>query len=103
VLTSSDYRRKNKESSNPMLPNMTRAIIAVANGIEFLESALVTSVNDRTVNGGGGVKVGNRVFVGAILNWAASVGSIVEVAGGSGVGGGATIRNVPAETRTSGE
>jgi hypothetical protein len=47
---------------------MTRAIIIVANGTEFMESASVASVYDRTVSGGGGVKVGKRVLVGAILN-----------------------------------
>jgi hypothetical protein len=86
-----------------MPPRIVRAIIIVPNEIELLVSALAASVYDRTVNGGGGVKVGKRVFVGAMLNCAASAGSIVEVAGGTGVGGGAMIRNVPGETCTSGE
>ena len=98
-----NYRRKNIERRKPILPKIARAIIIVANGTEFLELASVASVKDRTVNEGGGVKVGRRVLVGTILNCAASVGSIVEVAGGSGVGGGATTLNVPGETCTSGE
>jgi tetrahydrodipicolinate N-succinyltransferase len=87
----------------PIVPKTARARIIVANGTELLESAPAVSVNDRTLNEGGGVKVGRRVLVGTMLNCAARVGSIVEVGGGSGVGGGATTLNVPGETCTSGE
>jgi len=51
-----------------MLPNIASAIIIVANGTEFVELASVASVNDKTFNEGGGVKVGRRVLVGTILN-----------------------------------
>jgi hypothetical protein len=47
--------------------------------------------------------VGNRVFVETTRNCAASVGSIVEVGGCSGVGGGSTTCKVPGETLTKGE
>lgn len=51
-----------------MLPKITKEIIIVAKGTEFLEPASVAFVKDRTVNEGGGVKVGRRVLVGTILN-----------------------------------
>ena len=51
-----------------MIPRVASAIIIVANGTEFLEFAVAASVKDRTVNEGGGVKVGRRVLVGTILN-----------------------------------
>ena len=41
-------------------------------------------------NVGAGVYVGRRVVVGWMTNCAARVGSIVDVAGGTGVGGGST-------------
>ena len=44
-----------------------------------------------TSEAAGGVKVGKRVAVATVLNCAASVGSIVDVAGGMGVGGGSLI------------
>lgn len=61
------------------------------------------SVKIGTVTSGAGVNVGRRVDVGMALNCAASVGSMVAVAGGAGVGGGSTIRKDPGETATSGE
>ena len=54
-------------------------------------------------NGGGAVKVGNRVAGISNTNWAARVGSMVAVTAGEGVGGGATIGNeVPPDTVTKG-
>lgn len=52
--------------------------------------------------GGGGVKVGNLVGGNSTINCAASVGSIVGVVRGVGVGGGSTIGILPS-TITSGE
>ena len=69
-------------------------MIMEANGVA--SSFVVTaSIYSGVTNGGGGVKVGNRVEVGTTTNCAARVGSMVEVAGGTGVGGDSTIRNVP--------
>ncbi len=86
-----------------MLPRIASAIIITASGTESMEAGSGVSMKAGAINGGGGVKVGRRVFVGRILNCAASVGSMVEVAGGTGVGGGSTIRSDPGETCTSGE
>jgi hypothetical protein len=100
-----DYRRKNRESKKPMLPKTASAMITTARetGDPSDASAGAPSMKVGTTSEGGGVKVGRRVLVGWMLNWAASVGSMVEVAGGMGVGGGSTIRNVPPETWTNGE
>ncbi len=70
---------------------------------ESLGFATCVSMYAGETNDGGGVKVGGRVFVATTTNCAASVGSIVAVAGGTGVGGGPAICNVPGETCTSGE
>ena len=61
------------------------------------------SVKIGTVTTGAGVNVGRRVDVAIALNCAASVGSMVAVAGGAGVGGGSTTRKDPGEMATSGE
>ena len=53
-------------------------------------------------NGGGDVKVGNRVGGISMINWAAKTGSIVGVVLGVGVGGGSTIGMLPL-TVTKGE
>lgn len=82
---------------------MKKKIIMEAIETGILIGLEVASVNAGTVNAAGGVKVGRRVEVGLVLNCASRVGSIVDVAGGAGVGGGSTILNVPGETATSGE
>ena len=61
-----------------MLPNIASAIIIVANGTEFVELSSVASVNDKTVNEGGGVKVGRRVLVVTILNCALPVVCVLQ-------------------------
>ena len=53
--------------------------------------------------GGGGVKVGMRVGGISKINCAASVGSIVGVTRGVGVGGGATMGSSPVGTLTRNE
>lgn len=72
-------------------------------GMEFSASDVGTCVYVGIATEGGGVNVGRRVLVGRILNCAANVGSIVDVAGGTGVGGGSTICSAPGETCTNGE
>jgi len=64
---------------------------------------VLASLNSGTFNGGGGVKVGKRVSVGWMLKAAARVGSIVDVTGSVGVGGGSTIRSSPPDTDTNDE
>ena len=72
-------------------------------GTGILNEAATGSLKTGFVNGAGGVKVGKRVEVGTTLNCAASVRSIVGVAGGTGVGGGSMIRSAPDDKVTSGE
>lgn len=57
-----------------------------AHGMEF--PTFPVGANSMAVSVGAGVKVGRRVLVAWTTNCAASVGSMVEVAGGTGVGGG---------------
>lgn len=75
----------------------------IPNGIEPSDLATGIWVYIGTINEGGGVKVGRRVFVGTMINCAAKVGSIVAVAGDTGVGGGSITFKVPGETCTRGE
>jgi hypothetical protein len=51
-------------------------------------------------NGGGWVKVGNRVGPTTMMNWAAREGSIVGVTRGVGVDGGTMIGSSPPEIVT---
>ena len=87
-----------------MKPKMANAIIIVPNGTESRETTSVVAKVGSGVSEGCGVNVGRRVLVGTMTNCAASVGSMVEVIGGTGVGGGSTIDKLPGgETCTNGE
>ncbi|MBL8092445.1 MAG: hypothetical protein JNJ43_19080 [Anaerolineales bacterium] len=79
-------------------------MMIVPNGIDSFDTVSVVAKVGMEVNEGCGVKVGKRVVVGTITNCAANVGSMVEVIGGTGVGGGSTIDKLPGgETCTKGE
>ena len=62
----------------------------------------LSAVNVGIARAGGGVKVDCRVGMAVTINWAARVGSIVEVCIGVGVGGGSTIGRFPGVTSTKG-
>jgi len=85
-----------------MEPIKPRPTIKIPN-TPFGEPRVLVSLNSGTSSGGGGVKVGKRVWVGSTLKAAARVGSIVEVTSAVGVGGGSTIRSSPPEIDTNDE
>ena len=85
-----------------MAPINPRPIIKIPK-TALEEPGVPASLNSGISSGGGGVKVGKRVSVGWMLKAAARVGSMVEVTGGVGVGGGSTIRSSPPEIDTNDE
>ena len=98
-----ERRGNNRDRTKPINPKPPR--VKITNAIGTGSDSVLTgaSVKARVFSGAGAVNVARRVFVGRIENCAAKVGSTVEVAGGTGVGGGSAICNVPGESTTSGE
>lgn len=83
------------ESKKPITPSENNARMTIPTGIDSSMADEGTCVYTVTAIGGGGVKVGKRVLVGTILNCSARTGSMVEVGGGTGVGGGSTMSKIP--------
>ncbi len=75
------------DTSNPAEPRIPKVMTKIPEG-NFAVVLAPVSVNVGTVNGGGGVKVGNRVAVGSRGNADARIGSKVAVTRGVCVGGG---------------
>ena len=99
------HRRRANETRVPIIPITPKSVINMPmGGREAKPDSEPSLVNMGITNGGGIVNVGKRVAGMSNTNWAASVGSMVAVTSGAGVGGGATMGNEsPPETVTKGE
>ena len=86
----------------PKTPKTAIPITTTPIGMPAVTAGTSSAVKVGITRGGGAVYVGNRVGGISNINWAASVGSIVGVVRGVGVGGGSTIGILP-KTSTSGE
>ena len=86
-----------------MIPSAARTMITKPIGTPANTGGLELSINVGITSGSAGVKVGRRVGTTVTMNCAASVGSIVAVTNGVGVGGGSIIgKFAPGERSTRG-
>jgi hypothetical protein len=94
------YLRK-YEIRAPIPPISAKPKITKPIGIFPAAEFWLTSSNSGITNSGAGVKVGSRVGVDGTTNAAASVGSIVGVVCGVGVGGGSIIGRNPTSLKVT--